>query len=108
MIGHALVISLTILFFYMTMTEGMIFHFLYKWFKTWLPEPLWKPVFSCPICMTPYYGTIIYLILYRISVLDGIFTVLTAGGLNCVFVYLLEIAHNTNPKNGDKKDFDGK
>jgi hypothetical protein len=49
--------------------------------------------------MTPYYGTIIYLILYKISVLDGIFTVLTASGMNCVFVYLLEIAHNTNSKN---------
>jgi hypothetical protein len=49
--------------------------------------------------MTPYYGTVIYLILYKVSVLDGIFTVLTAAGMNCVFVYLLEIAHNTNPKN---------
>jgi|SRR5215831_12599486 len=108
MIGHALVISLTVLFIYMICTEGMILHFVYKWFKTWLPERLWKPVFSCPICMTPYYGTIIYLILYRIGVLDGIFTITTAAGMNCVFVYLFEIAHNTNPKNGNQKNSDGK
>jgi len=106
MIEHALIISLTVLFVYMICTEGMIFHFVYKWFKTWLPQYLWKPIFSCPICMTPYYGTIIYLILYKISWIDWTFTITTAGGLNCVFVYLLEIAHNTNPKNNKEKNFD--
>jgi hypothetical protein len=104
MVEHALVISLTVLFIYMCCTEGMIFHFVYKWFKTWLPEPLWKPVFSCPICMTPYYGTIVYLILYKTGVVDWIFTIFTAAGMNCVFVFLLEIAHNTNPGNNKKKE----
>ena len=104
MIAHALVISLTVLFIYKTFTEGMIFHFVYKWFKTWLYKPLWKPIFSCPICMTPYYGTVMYFILYNISVLDWIFTIFTAAGMNCVFVFLLEIAQNTNPKTSEEND----
>jgi hypothetical protein len=54
--------------------------------------------------MTPYYGTAVYLILYKISVVDWIFTITTAAGMNCVFVYLLEIAHNTNPANGKEKE----
>jgi hypothetical protein len=56
--------------------------------------------------MTPYYGTIIYLILYKIGWIDWLFTIASAGGLSCVYVYLLEIAHNTNPKNNEEKKFD--
>jgi len=57
--------------------------------------------------MTPYYGTIIYFILYNINVLDWIFTILTAAGMNCVFVFLLEIAQYANSKNAEENGDSG-
>lgn len=91
MLTQAFVIALSVLFIYTTMQEGMIFEKLGNFFKCKLPEILWKPVFDCPICMTPWYGTIIYFILFTFSWKDYLGTIFTAAGIACVFVYFLRM-----------------
>lgn len=61
MVVNALIIAMIVLFIHSTTWEGMIFEGIKKLIK---PEgKLYKPIYGCPICMTPWWGTLIYLIL---------------------------------------------
>ncbi|MCD8740875.1 hypothetical protein LT679_09710 [Mucilaginibacter roseus] len=89
MLEHALIIALIVLFIHACSWKGMIFDGIKK-----IVEPkgsLYKPLYGCPICMTPYYGTIIYLLFFRQSVADGLLTVAAASGLNVLSVLLIDI-----------------
>ena len=94
MLLQALIISFIVLFIYKTMDEGMIFEKLGNWFKENLPEEIHMPVFNCPICMTPWYGTIIYFILFYHGEFiwrDYLGTIFAAGGISVIFAVLLHI-----------------
>lgn len=60
---HILVSSLMVIAIWRTMTPGHIFDWLGDWLQRILPEPIHKPVFDCPVCMYPYYGTPIWLLI---------------------------------------------
>lgn len=97
MIQNAFVIAMIVFFIYMTFRPLMIFGFVNVWLKTWLPKKLWKPVFDCPICMTPWYGSIIYFALLNApsQFVTWMLTVGTAAGITCPIVFLLEIVQHT-------------
>jgi hypothetical protein len=89
MITQAFIIAMIVLFIHACTWRGMIFEGIKKIIK---PEGhLYKPIYGCPICMTPYYGTIIYLIFFRISVTDWLLTVGTASGMSVIAVLLIDI-----------------
>lgn len=78
-----------ILFIHATTWKGMIFEGIKKIIK---PEGhLYKPIYGCPICMVPYYGSLIYFLFFKISWIDWILTIGTAGGLSVVSVLLIDI-----------------
>jgi hypothetical protein len=54
------IIALLVLSIHYTMQEEQIFERLGKWFERALPEAIHKPVFACNVCMTPWYGTLLY------------------------------------------------
>lgn len=58
-----LIIALFVQAIHYTMQEGEIFAALGDWFYKHLPKKIHQPVFDCPVCMTPWYGTAIYFIL---------------------------------------------
>ena len=89
MVTHAFIIAMIVLFIHACTWKGMIFEGFKKILK---PEGhLYKPVYGCPICMTPYYGTIIYLLFFRLSFSDGLLTIGTAAGISVLSVLLIDI-----------------
>lgn len=60
MIEAAFIISLLVLSIHYSMQEGEIFEGLGKWFSNHLPYQIHQPVFECNVCMTPWYGSVLY------------------------------------------------
>jgi len=89
MIAHAFIIAMIVLFIHACSWHGMIFEGIKRIIK---PEGyLYKPIYGCPICMTPYYGTIIYLLFFRLSFVDWLLTTGTASGISVLCVLLIDI-----------------
>lgn len=60
MLEQSLVISLLVLSIWYTMQEGEIFGKLGSWLEDHLPDKIHPPVFDCNVCMSPWYGSILY------------------------------------------------
>ena len=98
MITSAFIIAFIVYFIKATTWKGMIFHGVIEKLN-WLPKKLRKPLFECPICMTPWWGVAIYLIGYyagleefnELSFRRLIFTVFAAAGINTLFLILNKI-----------------
>lgn len=101
MLEQSLICALGTIAIWATMWEGMIFGFVRKHgLKHW-GEGLQKVVFDCPICQLPYYGTVIYavifhnefLYLWEVSRFDAIVdwaaTILVGMGINSIIVKFL-------------------
>lgn len=89
MIAEALTISLVVLFLHATTWDGMIFEDIKKVIK---PEGmLYKPIYGCPICMTPWYGTIFYFLFYNFTLVDYVSSVLGAAGFAVLWVVALTV-----------------
>lgn len=70
-----------------SMQEGEIFHGLAKFYEKTFPESIQKPLHECPICLTPWYGSLIYVLIWGANWQWPV-VVLTAMGLNVVIVKL--------------------
>lgn len=89
MIQQAVIIASIVLFIHSCTWDGMIFGKVKNFIK---PEGMfYKPVYGCPICMTPWWGTLIYWLFFHISLQDWILTVGTASGLSVVSICLLAL-----------------
>lgn len=85
----SLIISLIVLFLHATTWKGMVFESVKNLIK---PEGmLYKPIYGCPICMTPWWGSLIYWIFFNISVTDWLLTVGAASGLAVIWVVFIDL-----------------
>lgn len=50
-----------------------------------------KPVYGCPICMTPWWGTIIYWMFFGTSGVDWLLTIGCAAGMGVLSVVFIDI-----------------
>lgn len=75
-----------------TTWEGHIFSFVRNWIDE--KKKISKPIYSCPICMTPYYGTALYLIFFNHGFADWFLTIGAAAGLSVIYVLIIEIKDN--------------
>ena len=91
MLEHAAVISGFCWFLYAVTQKEMIFEWFPNWIgsQKWFPQRWRNPLFECPVCSCPWWGTAIYLILWHASIPDWIVTVFCAGGINYVVVRFL-------------------
>ena len=48
-----------------------------------------KPIYNCPICMTPWWGTLIYWLFFGLSIPDWLLTVGAASGISVISVILI-------------------
>lgn len=83
MLEQSLIIALIVLSVWYTMQEGEIFARLGRWFEKHLPSKIHSAVFECNVCMCPWYGSILYIILYGIDVTLPV-VVIAAMGINVV------------------------
>lgn len=63
MIEQIVITALLVLSIWYSMQEGEIFGFVTKWGEKHLSECWQQPIFACNVCMSPYYGSIIYWVL---------------------------------------------
>lgn len=84
MITEALIISLLVLSIHYTMQEGEIFGALGKWFENTLHYQIHQPVFECNVCMTPWYGSVIYVLIWGVNWQWPV-VVIVAMGLNIIY-----------------------
>lgn len=82
-----IVIALIVFAIHYTMQDGEIFSFLGDLFNR-LPRALHNPTYECPVCMTPWYGSALYWLVFHVSIIDWIVTVIAAMGLNAVILKL--------------------
>jgi hypothetical protein len=92
---NALILALIIYFIKATTWEGHIWEKQGKALKEKLPEKLYKPIIGCPICMTPWWGTLLYLSFSYLLDIQGfqdkrfqviVITVFVAAGINTVIL----------------------
>lgn len=76
-----IIIFLLVLSIWYTMQPGEIFGRLGKWLSQNLPPKIHPPVFECNVCMTPWYGSVLYWLLYANGIIDWILTVISAMGM---------------------------
>ena len=77
MLEQSFIIALLILAIWYTMQEGEIFGFMQRWSKMKIAPAL----FDCNVCMTPYYGSVLYVLIYGINWQWPV-VVLSAMGIN--------------------------
>lgn len=88
MLEIIIIIAIIVFAIWQTMQEGHIFHRLGVWFENHLPEWMHNPVFACPICLTPWYGSVLYWLIWGNSIFEWIVCVIAAMGLNSVILKL--------------------
>jgi hypothetical protein len=98
MLQQAFIIAFIVYFIKATTWKGMIFYRPKEKLKG-LPSFIRKPVYECPICMTPWWGVVVYLAGYfsgleefgQLSFARVFFTVLVSSGINTVILLINKI-----------------
>ncbi len=98
MLESAFVIAFIVYFIKATTWKGMIFYEITQKWESW-PEFVRKPLYECPVCMTPWWGVVIYLVGHytklpefsELTIQRVIFTLFTAAGINTIFLVLNKI-----------------
>jgi hypothetical protein len=84
MLSNALIIALIVVLIHTIFKPGMVLGKLGKAMYG-LPTMLKKPLFHCVVCMTPWYGSLIYLLLYNwTSFVQYLATIIVAAGINAI------------------------
>lgn len=81
MLEQSIIIALLVLAIWYTMQEGEIFYGLALWFERNAPAVIHPALFECNVCMTPWYGSVIYVILWGVN-LQWPVVVIAAMGIN--------------------------
>lgn len=84
MLEQSLIIALLVLSIWYTMQEGEIFSRGSSWIAGILPAKVHPAVFECNVCMTPWYGSALYWLIYGNSAIEWLIVVICAMGLNVV------------------------
>lgn len=88
----AIIVAFVVLFLHATAWEGMIFGTIAEKAFDW-PEWIRKPLFECPICMAPWWGSLI-LVIFGLA--TGVWfswwqwavILFVAGGINTLIVLI--------------------
>lgn len=81
-IGKAWIIALLVLSIWYSFQEGEIFGFVTKWGDDHVPKKLRAPLYDCNVCMSFWYGSGIYYLLYQNSWVEWIVVVICSMGFN--------------------------
>lgn len=82
MIEKIIITGLLVLSIWYSMQEGEIFGFVTRWGEKHLKECWQQPVFACNVCMSFWYGSIIYWVLWHNNIIEGLIVAIGAMGFN--------------------------
>lgn len=94
MIEISFQVAFVVMFLHVTTWKGEIFGFVSGALKNW-PEKIKKPLFACPICMCPWWGSVIlftgqHFNNWQLSLSGSVFILFGAAGINSVLLYVIE------------------
>lgn len=85
----AFTISMIVLFLHATSWEGHIFEGIKKIVP---PKGKWyKALYGCPICMTPWWGSLVYFLFFFVTWQHWLVTVGAAAGINVISVCVISL-----------------
>lgn len=84
MLEKAFILGFIVFAVYYSMLDGEIFGRLGRWFYKKIPEGLHQPVFDCPICMVPWYGSVAYWLIWGVSIKEWLTIIPCTMGINFV------------------------
>lgn len=98
MLTQAFIIAFIVYFLKATTWKGMIFHQPKERLEK-LPYFIRMPFIECPICMTPWWGLVVYIIAHyaglpefeELTFFNVLFTVAVASGINTVILIINKI-----------------
>lgn len=67
MLESAAIIALLTLSIWYTYQEGEIFHSVALFLERNTPSKIHPALFDCNVCMTPWYGSLLYVIIYGVT-----------------------------------------
>lgn len=82
MIEKIIITSLFVFGYCCTFWEGQIFGKIGNWLDERLPEWIAKPLYQCFICACMWWGTLLYCVIWPVSVKEWFVVVVSAMGLN--------------------------
>lgn len=83
MLEHSLIIALLVLSIWYTLQEGEIFGGIGNWIYRTFPKKMHPPLFECNVCCTPWYGSLLYILIYGVNIQWPI-VVIAAMGIQVV------------------------
>lgn len=88
MIDKIFIISFLVFGINYTMKPGEIFGIVNTWFAN-MNERLKQPLYECPVCMVPYYGSVFYWSIWELWLKTGkwqewMIVTISAMGLNAI------------------------
>lgn len=83
MLEHSLIIALLVQSVWYVMQEGEIFAKLSDFLFKHTPKKVHPALFECPICMTFWYGSLLYISIYGVNIQWPV-VVICAMGINVV------------------------
>lgn len=92
LIEKSLVIAFLVLGAASLLWDGMLLEKLRPKLEKVLPEFLHKPLFACAVCMTPWWGSLAYIILFGFDGLTMLSTIIIAFTINLILVKFLNMA----------------
>lgn len=101
LIEKSLVIAFLVLGAASLLWDGMLLEKLRPKLEKALPEFLQKPLFACAVCMTPWWGSLAYIILFGFDGLTMLSTIIIAFTINLLLVKFLNMADAISAIVGD-------
>lgn len=86
MLEKSVIIALLVIAVWATYLDQMIFGKLGNYIVDKFPKWLSKPLVDCPICQTPWYGSLFYWLIWGNSGKEWIIVVISAMGIVTIFV----------------------
>jgi hypothetical protein len=99
MLQWIVITALIVLFLHVTTWEGMIFEIVSDKLRP-LPDYIKKPLYDCPICMAPWWGSVVLTIAYLthslppFNAFQWVAILFAAGGLNTLLIYIISLCRD--------------
>lgn len=107
MLEQSAIIAFAVLFIHCATREGMLLGKVAYYFGD-APDWMKMPLYECPVCMTPWWGTWFLFCGWFVgdismTIYQTIMTLLCAGGINSIVMYVFSIYGQYLPLNKDEE-----
>ena len=89
MLEKSVIITLIVWCIHSVFWPSMLLGSVSRWLSTWIPTKLQFPIYACALCMTPYYGSAAYWLIWANGWQEWIVVIMGAMGLSAIIISFL-------------------